>query len=99
MFPFLNNKSVLITGGTGSFGKKAVHFLLKNTNIKKIIILSRDEQKHHRFNIELNKNQRSKVRFFIGDIRDYDRVQMASKDVDYIIHAAVMKHVYLSEYN
>ena len=48
MFPFLKNKSVLITGGTGSFGKKAVHFLLKNTNVKKVIIFSRDEQKHHR---------------------------------------------------
>ena len=99
MFPFLKNKSVLITGGTGSFGKKAVHFLLKNTDTKKIIILSRDEQKHHRFNIELNEKQRSKVRFFIGDIRDYGRVKMACKDVDYIIHAAAMKHVYLSEYN
>jgi UDP-N-acetylglucosamine 4,6-dehydratase len=99
MFPFLKNKSILITGGTGSFGKKAVHFLLNNTDTKKIIILSRDEQKHHRFNIELNEKQRSKVRFFIGDIRDYGRVQMACKDVDYIIHAAAMKHVYLSEYN
>ncbi|WP_440635243.1 polysaccharide biosynthesis protein [Candidatus Pelagibacter sp. HIMB1746] len=99
MFKFLNKKVVLITGGTGSFGKKAVNFLLNKTKIKKIIILSRDEQKHHKFNLTLPPKNRLKVRFFIGDIRDYERVKMACNEVDYIIHAAAMKHVYLSEYN
>ena len=75
MFNFLNKKVILITGGTGSFGKKAVNFLLNKTKIEKIIILSRDEQKHHKFNLTLSHKNRLKVRFFIGDIRDYERVK------------------------
>jgi UDP-N-acetylglucosamine 4,6-dehydratase len=96
---FYRNKTILITGGTGSFGKRAVKHLLNNYELKKIIIFSRDEQKHHRFNMELNNSERKKVRFFLGDVRDKERLIRATKNVNYIIHAAAMKHVYLAEYN
>jgi|TARA_B110000238_G_scaffold197279_1_gene239538 UDP-N-acetylglucosamine 4,6-dehydratase len=93
------NKTILITGGTGSFGKRMLTHLLKNFEFKKIIIFSRDEQKHHRLLNTLENKQKNKVRFFIGDVRDYERVKLALKNVDFVIHAAAMKHVYLSEYN
>ncbi len=99
MKSFFKNKTILITGGTGSFGKKMLSYLLKNFELKKIIIFSRDEQKHHRLLNSLENKQKDKVRFFIGDVRDYERVKLALKNVDYVIHAAAMKHVYLSEYN
>jgi len=93
------NKTILITGGTGSFGKRMLTYLLRSFEFKKIIIFSRDEQKHHRLLNTLENKQKSKVRFFIGDVRDYERVKLALKNVDFVIHAAAMKHVYLSEYN
>ncbi len=99
MKKFYKNKTLLITGGTGSFGQRMVRYLLKNFDLKKIIIFSRDEQKHHRIINSLNDKQKRKVRFFIGDVRDYERIKLALKNVDYVIHAAAMKHVYLSEYN
>ena len=99
MKKFYKNKTLLITGGTGSFGQRMVGYLLKNFDLKKIIIFSRDEQKHHRIINSLNDKQKRKVRFFIGDVRDYERIKLALKNVDYVIHAAAMKHVYLSEYN
>lgn len=99
MKKFYKNKTLLITGGTGSFGQRMVRYLLKNFDLKKIIIFSRDEQKHHRIINSLNDKQKRKVRFFIGDVRDYERIKLALKSVDYVIHAAAMKHVYLSEYN
>ena len=94
----LNNKKILITGGTGSFGKKLVSFLLQNYKCKKIIVFSRDELKQSEM---LYENQKwSKIlRFFIGDVRDYQRVKLAMKDVDIVFHAAALKNVPLAEYN
>jgi len=93
---FLKNKSLLITGGTGSFGNAAVKFLLKNTEIKKLIIFSRDENKQFEMK---NLYNSKKLRFFLGDIRDESRLDMALKNVDYVIHAAALKQVPAAEYN
>ena len=91
-----NNKSILITGGTGSFGQEYAKFLLKNYNVKKILIFSRDEQKQ--FNMQ-NKFNSSKLRFCIGDIRDQVRLDFACQAADFVVHAAALKHVELAEYN
>ncbi len=93
---FLKNKSLLITGGTGSFGNAAVKFLLKKTEIKKLIIFSRDENKQFEMK---NLYNSKKLRFFLGDIRDESRLDMALKNVDYVIHAAALKQVPAAEYN
>jgi UDP-N-acetylglucosamine 4,6-dehydratase len=93
---FFNNKTILITGGTGSLGIELTKYLLKNFNIKKLILFSRDEQKHFRLEKEFDDKR---IRFLIGDIRDFRRITMALKEVDYVIHAAAQKHVHLSEYN
>ena len=92
---YLDNKVLLITGGTGSFGSAATKILLK-TKIKKLIVFSRDENKQYEMQNEI-KDKR--LRFFIGDIRDEERLIMAFRGVDYIIHAAAQKHVPSSEYN
>jgi UDP-N-acetylglucosamine 4,6-dehydratase/5-epimerase len=95
-----NNKSILITGGTGSFGKQYIRTILKNYNPKKIIIYSRDELKQFEMQTgEFSKSMFKGLRYFIGDVRDKDRLVMAMHDVDYVIHAAAMKHVPASEYN
>lgn len=94
----LNGKSILVTGGTGSFGNHFVEYVLKNYSPKKIIIYSRDEYKQF---IMANKFQEYKdvLRFFIGDVRDKDRLKRALSGVDYVIHAAAMKQVPTCEYN
>lgn len=94
---FLRNQNILITGGTGTFGQEIVSHLLNNIKIKKLIIFSRDENKQFEMSKKLKKNK--KVRFFIGDVRDEARLMTAFRDVDYVIHAAAMKHVPASEYN
>ncbi|EDP6895092.1 UDP-N-acetylglucosamine 4,6-dehydratase (inverting) [Campylobacter lari] len=91
-----NGKSILITGGTGSFGKTYTKTLLQKYNPKKIIIYSRDELKQFEMAREFNDNC---MRYFIGDIRDKERLNIAMKDVDFVIHAAAMKHVPIAEYN
>lgn len=91
-----NNKSILITGGTGSFGHKYTQTLLQRFKPKRIIIFSRDELKQ--FEMQQVFNQ-SCMRYFIGDVRDADRLKQAFKDVDYVIHAAAMKQVPAAEYN
>ncbi len=96
MKSFYNNKVVLITGGTGSFGKVCVKHLIKNFTLKKIIVLSRDELKQFEMQQQI-KDKR--VRYFIGDIRDYSRLRFALKDVDYVFHAAALKQVPAAEYN
>lgn len=93
----LRNKTILITGGTGSFGRSMVKFLLKKKIFKKIIIFSRDELKQSEMKKEL-KNQKE-LRFFIGDIRDYKRLLIATQYVDFVIHAAALKQVDTAEYN
>ena len=95
----LDNKSILITGGTGSFGQKFTETLLSRYNPRKVIIFSRDEQKHFAMSQRFPASKYPCMRYFIGDIRDKSRLEMAFSDVDYIVHAAAMKHVPLSEYN
>ena len=94
----LNNKVILITGGTGSFGKYFTKYILKNYKPKKIIIFSRDELKQYEMNLELKKYDKV-LRFFIGDVRDYSRLDYALNEVDFVFHAAAMKHVDIAEYN
>ncbi len=91
-----NGKTILITGGTGSFGKKYVKTLLERFTPKKIIIYSRDELKQ--FEMQQIFNQKC-MRYFIGDVRDCERLQRAMKGVDYVIHAAALKQVPAAEYN
>jgi UDP-N-acetylglucosamine 4,6-dehydratase/5-epimerase len=94
------NKTFLITGGTGSFGKSFTNYILKRyKNIKKIIIFSRDELKQFEMQKKFSEKELKKLRFFLGDIRDKDRLEAAFKDVDYIIHAAALKRVDTAEYN
>ncbi len=96
----LKDKIVLITGGTGSLGKALTgHILKKHPEVKKIIIYSRDEQKQFQMAQEFPMDKFPQVRFLIGDVRDKDRLTRAFKQVDYVIHAAAMKHVHLAEYN
>jgi UDP-N-acetylglucosamine 4,6-dehydratase/5-epimerase len=96
----LKNKSILITGGTGSFGKKFVKKILeKNNNIKKLIILSRDELKQYEMAKNFSQKKYPQLRYFIGDVRDKERLERACEDVDYIIHAAALKQVPAAEYN
>ena len=94
----LNDKAILITGGTGSFGKAFTRYVLENYNPKKIIIYSRDEFKQYMMQNEF-KDYKSKLRFFIGDVRDKERLSRAFEGVDYVIHAAAMKQVPACEYN
>ena len=91
-----NNKNILITGGTGSFGKKYTKILLENYKPNKIIIYSRDELKQYEMAQEFDS---SIMRYFIGDVRDEDRLNTAMNGVDFVIHAAAMKHVPIAEYN
>ena len=91
-----NNKSILITGGTGSFGKKFIEIVLKRFTPKKIIVFSRDELKQ--FEMQQKFNQ-SCMRYFIGDVRDEPRLKQAMYQVDYVVHAAALKQVPAAEYN
>ncbi|WP_095178379.1 UDP-N-acetylglucosamine 4,6-dehydratase (inverting) [Clostridium cochlearium] len=98
----LNNKSILITGGTGSFGKKFTQIILEKYDVKKIIIYSRDEFKQDLMKKEFSlkcPDKIDKLRFFIGDVRDKDRLYRAFNGVDYVVHAAAMKQVPACEYN
>lgn len=91
-----NDKNILITGGTGSFGKKYTKILLEKYKPNKIIIYSRDELKQYEMSQEYNDKC---MRYFIGDVRDAARLKKAMKDVDFVIHAAALKHVPIAEYN
>ena len=96
----LNGKSILITGGTGSFGKMFTKLILeRNPDVKRLVILSRDEQKHFNMSMEFPENKYPAMRYFIGDVRDKDRLERAFEGIDIVIHAAAMKHVHLAEYN
>lgn len=97
---WLKDKTVLITGGTGSFGKRCAQVLLEQTQLRRLILLSRDEQKH----VNLRRNhfppdRFPQVRYFVGDVRDQARLRTAFRGVDFVIHAAAMKHVDMAEYN
>ena len=98
----LNNKTILITGGTGSFGKSFTKMILKKYSPRKVIIFSRDEFKQDLFKKEISiemPEKLSKLRFFIGDVRDKNRLYRAFDGVDYVVHAAAMKQVPACEYN
>lgn len=96
----LDNKSVLITGGTGSLGKALTkHILTKWPNVKRLVIFSRDEQKQYQMAQDYPVSKYPQVRFFIGDVRDRERLVRAFNGIDYVIHAAAMKHVHIAEYN
>ena len=97
---FFKNKNLLITGGTGSFGKAFVNFLLdKKVPLKRIIVFSRDELKQHEMSIKFSENKFPNMRYYLGDVRDKDRLISAFEDVDIVVHAAALKQVLASEYN
>jgi UDP-N-acetylglucosamine 4,6-dehydratase/5-epimerase len=93
----LDNSSILITGGTGSLGKALVKELLENSKVRRIAVFSRDELKQHNFRNEIGDDPR--LRWFIGDIRDLERLKRALHNVDFVIHAAALKQVDTGEYN
>ena len=96
----LKNKSILITGGTGSLGKALTKHILENyPKVKKVVIFSRDEQKQFQMSQDFPSSKYPQIRFFIGDVRDKDRLVRAFQHIDYVIHAAAMKHVHIAEYN
>ena len=92
----LDGKAVLLTGGTGSFGKAYAHYLLKNYELKRLVIFSRDEQKHYEGQREFAKWSEC-IEFVIGDIRDRQKVFSVTKGVDFVIHSAAMKHLPMAE--
>lgn len=94
------DKSLLITGGTGSFGRALTEYLLTNCpSIRRLVIFSRDEQKQFEMAQIFPQDKYPQVRFFIGDVRDRDRLMRAFNGIDFVIHAAAMKHVHIAEYN
>ena len=93
----LDNSSVLITGGTGSLGKALINYLMENTKVRRIAVYSRDELKQHNLRNEIGEDER--LRWFIGDIRDLERLKRALHGVDFVIHAAALKQVDTGEYN
>ena len=96
----LTNKSILITGGTGSLGKALTNYLVTNyPQLKRLVIYSRDEQKQFQMAMEYPPEKYPQLRFFIGDVRDKGRLVRAFQGIDYVIHAAAMKHVPIAEYN
>ncbi|MCK5425968.1 MAG: UDP-N-acetylglucosamine 4,6-dehydratase (inverting) [Emcibacter sp.] len=97
---FLKDKTLMITGGTGSFGKMLTQTLLDNASLSRLIIFSRDELKQYEMDLSFSNHPKNSVlRFFIGDVRDRNRLDMALRGVDYVIHAAALKHVPIAEYN
>ncbi|MEI6674197.1 MAG: UDP-N-acetylglucosamine 4,6-dehydratase (inverting) [Verrucomicrobiota bacterium] len=96
----LNHKSILITGGTGSLGKELTKTILaKWPDVKRLVIFSRDEQKQYQMAQDYPESLFPAIRYFIGDVRDLDRLKRAFAGIDYVIHAAAMKHVHIAEYN
>jgi UDP-N-acetylglucosamine 4,6-dehydratase (inverting) len=96
----LNNKTILITGGTGSLGQELTRYILKNwPDFKRLVIYSRDEQKQYKMAQEFSHDEYPGIRYFIGDVRDFQRLKRAFEGIDVVIHAAAMKHVPIAEYN
>lgn len=96
----LNNKSILITGGTGPLGKELTKTILQKwPDVKRLVIYSRDEQKQFQMAQEFPESEYPAIRYFIGDVRDLERLKRAFNGIDYVIHAAAMKHVHIAEYN
>ena len=95
----LNDKSVLVTGGTGSFGKHFVKTVIEHYKPRRLMIFSRDELKQYEMQQLFPMEQHPFMRYFIGDVRDRDRLELAMRDVDYVVHAAALKQVPTAEYN
>ena len=96
----LNNKSILITGGTGSFGKAFVKTILERfPQLARLVVFSRDELKQHEMSQQFPESHYSAMRYFIGDVRDADRLRRAMEGIDVVIHAAALKQVPAAEYN
>jgi UDP-N-acetylglucosamine 4,6-dehydratase/5-epimerase len=94
-----DDQSVLVTGGTGSFGRRFIDTLLKHSRARRLIIFSRDEYKQYEMQQRVPTDAKERMRFFIGDVRDADRLELATREVDVIIHAAALKQVPAAEYN
>lgn len=97
--PDLADKSIMITGGTGSFGKAFISRILKEHSPRKLIVFSRDELKQSEISKRYSPEQYPSLRYFIGDVRDERRLELAMRDVDYVVHAAALKQVPAAEYN
>lgn len=96
----MNGKSILITGGTGSLGQELVKTIFASyPNVKKVVVFSRDEQKQFFMAQKFPLSKFPAIRFFIGDVRDFNRLERAMENIDYVVHAAAMKHVPIAEYN
>lgn len=96
----LKDKQILITGGTGSLGTALTkHILTKYPEVKRLVIYSRDEQKQFQMAQDFPESEYPQIRYFIGDVRDRERLQRALRGINYVIHAAAMKHVHIAEYN
>ena len=94
-----DNKNILVTGGTGSFGKKFIESIFANYRPKKVIVYSRDELKQFEMQKQFPEDGTNPIRYFIGDVRDSNRLNMALQDVDYVVHTAALKQVPAIEYN
>src|SRR6266436_1993365 len=96
----INGKSVLITGGTGSLGKELTKTILQRwPDVRRLVIYSRDEQKQYQMAQQYPEADYRSIRYFIGDVRDAERLKRAFSGIDYVIHTAAMKHVHIAEYN
>jgi len=94
-----DGKSLLVTGGTGSFGKQFIRTVLDRWKPRRIVVFSRDEVKQYDMAHEISASEHPAIRYFIGDVRDGDRLEMAMRDIDYVVHAAALKQVPTAEYN
>ena len=97
--PDLNGKDILVTGGTGSFGQSFVRHVLEKWHPNRLIVFSRDEQKQYDMARAFGGDTYPCMRYFIGDVRDTDRLELAMREVDYVVHAAALKHIPTAEYN
>jgi len=97
--PNFDGKSILLTGGTGSFGQAFVRRILDISKPRRVVVFSRDELKQYEMQQELPVSKYGMLRYFIGDVRDQDRLRMAMRDIDLVVHAAALKHVPAAEYN
>lgn len=98
-FDLLDGRSILVTGGTGSFGRRFVETVLRRARPRRVIVFSRDEFKQYEMQEQLGSEWASTLRFFIGDVRDRERLELAMREVDVCVHAAALKHVPAAEYN